>query len=683
MNIMSDKTQVNTSDQGSEKIEVSYDSNEHVKSIYDFYNENYLTFLSKQKLERKLKKEGKTNHQLYTLEGRINTGVLNPVFPRFIERLNQLIESPVSYGVDHNPDSDCFDLILFDYYRIKKTPGIDFPALYVRENWSEIAKDGSDFKWQECSATAKDVKDRKWMINFDFFSEDEVEVDWVLETIALIVFSEIFSCENNMSVDFKKLVESSHLQLTEEMMTSEWCYARRIPKKMKNGVYNSYLDDATRLSNFNALFLTILSSKETPKYNVNGADIQKCMRTINESIRPCFVQKWLDYNKLRDEGFYFVRYLYILENLKACEKSLDRWYLESPLKALYLLKLNVPNNEVMDCNYFSYSNMILKGVKDKSPYKFRSKSDFRRVFDLELSTFRKLLSYGASVSKKRGDNDEAESRRKWKCFTHWIANSKYLGRFNVVVMEKLLSKSFFVYGAELDLVSDHFDQKKQNFILAFDLLYEIELANHLFMQLEEQDDFDLSEFHLNCENSVQNLVKPIDQREKVMIKDYLFGKHPRTQELNILSINRKTTINSVLRKSEKWHEELQIVALERKLSEYEKARVEVYPHIKNVTIDMEGVTFKSICNRCELLLEGFEMKHCVGEYHKKIEGREYVVFSLTKDDFRATLGLNVMQGDFKINQCYGKHNRGVSQEILRVVEKFVEQLNQKKSLVLN
>lgn len=682
MNTFSDKTQVNTRDQGSKKIEVSCDSKEHVKSIYDFYNENYLTFLSKQKLERMLKKEGKTEYELNTLQGRINTGALNPVFPRFIERLNQFIESPVSYGVDHHPDLDCFDLILFDYYRIKKIPGIDLPTLYVRENWSEIAKDGADFKWQECSATANDLKDRKWLINFDFFSEDEVEVDWVLETIALIVLSEIFSCEHNMSVDFKNLVESSHQQLRDEMLTSYWCYAKRIPKKMKNGVYNSYLDDATRLSNFNALFLTILRSSETPKYNVNGADIQKCMRTINESIRPCFVQKWLDYHKLRDDGFYFVRYMYVLENLQACEKSLDRWYLESPLKALYLLKLNVPNNEVMDCNYFSYSNMILKGVKDKSPYKFRSKSDFRRVFDLELSTFRQLLSYGASVSKKRVDNDEAESRRKWKCFTHWIANSKYSGRFNLVVMEKLLSKSFFIYGAELSQVSDHFDQKQQNFILAFDLLYEIELANHIFTLQEEQDDFDSSEFYLNCENSV-NLVEPIDQREKVMIKDYLVGKHPRTQELNILNINCKSTVKSVLRKSQKWHEELQIVALERKLSEYEKARVEVYPHIKNVTIEIDGVTFKSICNRCELLLEGFEMKHCVGEYHKKIEWREYVVFSLNKDDFRATLGLNVIQGGFKINQCYGKHNCVVSQEILRVVEKFVEQLNQKKSLVLN
>lgn len=683
MNTVSDKTQVNTSDQGKGEIEVSYDENEHVKSIYDFYNENYLTFLSKQKLERKLKKEGKTDHQLNTLQGRINTGALNPVFPKFIERLNQLIASPVSYGVDHNPDLDCFDLILFDYYRIKKTSGIDLPALYVREHWSEIAKNGSDFKWQECSATANNLKDRKWMVNFDFFSEDEAEYDWVIETIALIVFSEIFSCENDMSVDFKNLVESSHQQLTEEMMTSRWCYAKKIPKKMKNGIYNRYLDDATRLSNFNALFFTIIGSSETKKYNVNGADIKKCMRTINENIRPCFVQKWLDYNNLRDGSFYFVRYMYIVENLKACEKSLDRWYLESPLKALYLLKLNVPSNEVMDCNYFSYSNMILKGAKDKSPYKFRSKSDFRRVFDLELSTFRNLLSYGASVSKKRVGNDEAECRKKWKCFTHWIANSKFLGKFNVVVVDKLLSKSFFIHGAELNLVSDHFAQNQQNFILAFDLLYEIELANHLFMQRNEQDDSDSSAFYLNCENSVQNQAKPKDQRERVMIKDYLFGKNPRTQELNILSINRKTTVNSVLRKSEKWHEELQIVALERKLSEYEKARVEVYPHIKNVTIEMEGVTFKSICNRCELLLEGFEMKHCVGEYHKKIEGREYVVFSLNKDDFRATLGLNVMQGDFRYNQCYGKHNRCVSQEILRVVEKFVEKLNQKKSLVLN
>lgn len=673
MNTFSDKTQVNTRDQGSKKIEVSCDSKEHVKSIYDFYNENYLTFLSKQKLERMLKKEGKTEHDLNTLQGRINTGALNPVFPRFIERLNQFIESPVSYGVDHHPDLDCFDLILFDYYRIKKIPGIDLPTLYVRENWSEIAKDGADFKWQECSATANDLKDRKWLINFDFFSEDEVEVDWVLETIALIVLSEIFSCEHNMSVDFKNLVESSHQQLRDEMLTSYWCYAKRIPKKMKNGVYNSYLDDATRLSNFNALFLTILRSSETPKYNVNGADIQKCMKIINEKIRPCFVQKWLDYNKLRDKRFYFVRYLHVLENYKACEESLDRWYLESPLKALYLLKLNVPSNEVMDCNYFSYSNMVLKGAKDKSPYKFESKSDFRRVFNLEISTFRQLLSNGASVSKKRVDNDEAECRNKWKCFTRWISNSKYSGRFNVAVMEKLISKSFSIYGSELKLISNHFSQN-HNFVLAFDLLYEIELANHLSMQIEEQDDFDSSALSLNCEN--------IDQRERAMIKDYLVGKHPRTQELNILNINCKSTVKSVLRKSQKWHEELQIVALERKLSEYEKARVEVYPHIKNVTIEIDGVTFKSICNRCELLLEGFEMKHCVGEYHKKIEWREYVVFSLNKDDFRATLGLNVIQGDFKINQCYGKHNRVVSQEILRVVEKFVEQLNQKKSLVL-
>ena len=56
MNTLSDKTQVNTRDQGSKKIEVSCDSKEHVKSIYDFYNENYLTFLSKHKLERMLKK---------------------------------------------------------------------------------------------------------------------------------------------------------------------------------------------------------------------------------------------------------------------------------------------------------------------------------------------------------------------------------------------------------------------------------------------------------------------------------------------------------------------------------------------------------------------------------------------------------------------------------------------------
>jgi len=79
----------------------------------------------------------------------------------------------------------------------------------------------------------------------------------------------------------------------------------------------------------------------------------------------------------------------------------------------------------------------------------------------------------------------------------------------------------------------------------------------------------------------------------------------------------------------------------------------------------------------EIHQEGTAMKHCVGSYAGSVGSGDYLVYSITKDGERSsTLGISVIDGEYKFHQHYKHCNKHVKDEDeIMLADSLVESLN--------
>jgi hypothetical protein len=89
----------------------------------------------------------------------------------------------------------------------------------------------------------------------------------------------------------------------------------------------------------------------------------------------------------------------------------------------------------------------------------------------------------------------------------------------------------------------------------------------------------------------------------------------------------------------------------------------------------EGYTFTLLNSQLDIAQEGKVMGHCVGSYARTAAQGQYAVFKVEGNSERATLGLQNGAFGFTFNQCYGKYNSKVSDNLLEAAKKIVKRYN--------
>ncbi len=158
----------------------------------------------------------------------------------------------------------------------------------------------------------------------------------------------------------------------------------------------------------------------------------------------------------------------------------------------------------------------------------------------------------------------------------------------------------------------------------------------------------------------------------------------KSRRKNIHTLDSKTTIKSLERKSRTWHRMLELYNQSELLRRGEDYKKMVYDHLADLTIVEDGVSFTVLQNRYELLMEGVDMRHCVATYHDRIKHGRYAVLSLkhcpSKSEglySRATLGLKLNDDFVSLDQCKGVYNAEINPDLLVIVNKVIKKLNDK------
>jgi len=86
--------------------------------------------------------------------------------------------------------------------------------------------------------------------------------------------------------------------------------------------------------------------------------------------------------------------------------------------------------------------------------------------------------------------------------------------------------------------------------------------------------------------------------------------------------------------------------------------------------------FKLLKTQKEVFHEGRSMRHCLyTAYWRSIKDGSYIAYHVNHKDEEATLGLYLINNKVTFNQCYSFYNKPVSQEMVDLVNSFIEHLN--------
>lgn len=334
--------------------------------------------------------------------------------------------------------------------------------------------------------------------------------------------------------------------------------------------------------------------------------------------------------------------------------ALERWHSECPAKALYLTGVfrHAPNDAInrLGSDFFSYQNLV--GKLGNYEYGFSNKAEVRRFFSLNEEQL-------CAVWGK--NNYTSTNATVWEMILYWLTRSRMVKNPNPEIIKMMWFD-----------VQNHVrywdDELKAVLPYALDLIYAY-IDEHKLYESENP-------------NADRNLNMVLDYLNTQGIFQDANGEYHKTANKNILQVHKKSTFQSLIRKSEEWHE---LSAMERQYQYLRRAQnVEnvVFEHLNPITTEINEFECELIHDRKTLLLESVVMQHCVDTYFERIQDGAYVVFKITmkgrslfNPSTRATLGIIVKNGTLQLHQCQSVRNRPISNAINKVAHTLVEMLN--------
>lgn len=366
------------------------------------------------------------------------------------------------------------------------------------------------------------------------------------------------------------------------------------------------------------------------------------------------------------------------EFIKINLNKLRFWEKDSPNKAFYAVFFNYDRSlnkfTGIPRDYFSYENMIAKeGDKSlwtKHRFLFPNKKSMKNAFKMDAAAFTVLFPnggccelYKTKVSKIQAQIDE----NAWRLLTHWIGTVEHPEFITYDQIKKLKSKVEQIFlGQVLKKTVDKFP-------LALNLIFRL-------MQEPNPLEEEMGEKISDCLDYIEGSQLLFSSDNQVI----------KTRKKNIHTLDSKTTIKSLERKSRDWHRMLELYNQCELLRRGEDYKKYTYDNLAELSFVESGIQFTVLQNRYELLMEGVDMRHCVADYHAKIKKGTYAVISLKRPTSllesgydRATLGVKLKEGVISLDQCRGIYNAVVSPELRDVVGLVIEKLNNKSYLIFN
>jgi len=136
--------------------------------------------------------------------------------------------------------------------------------------------------------------------------------------------------------------------------------------------------------------------------------------------------------------------------------------------------------------------------------------------------------------------------------------------------------------------------------------------------------------------------------------------------------NKRATWTSLLRRSDDWHRRIAIDCMEHELNGKTLEWVSLLPE----TV-IDDIAFAPLTNSRALAVEGYELKHCIGNYVDMCNKGRYRAYSvLEPDGSRSTLGFSVQSRTATLDQHRGKHNGPISPAAKEAGRLFVEAYQQ-------
>jgi hypothetical protein len=94
--------------------------------------------------------------------------------------------------------------------------------------------------------------------------------------------------------------------------------------------------------------------------------------------------------------------------------------------------------------------------------------------------------------------------------------------------------------------------------------------------------------------------------------------------------------------------------------------------------EVDGLVFRLLLTPLELSEEGLCMRHCVGNYARRVGGGSYLVYSV-EGLHRLTLGLRLTRRGWVVDQARGKFNAAAAKAAMVACREFAALVNGVKS----
>lgn len=595
---------------------------------------------------------------------------LADLYKQFEACVDQLLNNSL---LPYNPDqikAGDYDYILLNNLRISRQKNSKYPQYFLRrdaitpcidyfDEWVEV--EGSD-------ATKAKILD----IHLGTPVTRKHGEDEIIHNVFKLATHSLFRSEfpNHNYLSGKANLKWAKLRLSG--LTIKDCEFI----KEDNQTYNKCVAESIRFSHVAGLLGYIYERKHKAKVNEQNKALKLKVECIYQEL---FYVEHFDYlENVLQKGCKQYQKIMFLEFIKQNLSSLQFWQKDSPNKLFYAVYFNYTRKEnelnTIPMDYFSYHNMIAEnGNKDlwtDQRFLFPNKKSMKNAFKMNIAAFAALFPDGGShvqykenVSKQQSQIDE----NAWRILTHWLScvdKPASISHEDISKIKSMVERLF------LGQISTKTVEK---FPIAVNLIY----------QLTQEPISKLGE----VKAKLSDYLDYIEGFELAFLQN---NQVVKTRRKNIHTLDTKTTLKSLDRKSRNWHRMLELYnqcELLRRGEDYKKS---VYENLAELSFLEDGVSFTVLRNRYELLMEGVDMRHCVATYHAKIKKGIYAVMSLKRPNplseggiDRATLGLKLSGNVVSLDQCEGIYHAKISPELRVIVDRVIEKLNIKTYLLFN
>lgn len=455
-------------------------------------------------------------------------------------------------------------------------------------------------------------------------------------------------------------------------------------------------------------------------YTAQDMELQIETARIDDQIQAklvglCRERIVLTYLKKVLGSCFLTDYMQAIENLKPYQVDVKRIKKESNALFHYILAFEDNLACLKDTNHFSFDAKVSDWRCFKDNHTFPQ--------PLALKNFKKILVRNIELTTTLFEYSEAylnyellhglkitsvQKRHVFNIFgnnthTREVADQRIKNNWVILMC-------WLTYGQEWQSYSEsEFFSLKELFEsinhLNFNGLYvELGLFIDLFIQtIRENKHINKEQYVLNktlCDEGKISKRERADrndsnkwrgEKELLELTDFIMGDMGGifcVEGSNLNLIESKTTVKSLRRKVQNWHNDIneQNSSIKEQL-----ATKEPFGHLINATFDIDGASFELLVSDYQIYKEGAKMKHCVYTYSSNVGDFKYLVFKGILDGESFTLGLSINfqthksinNISFKLGQCVGYKNKDVSANIKKSVAKLIDNLNENPYLVLN